>query len=55
LTATVAAVGKYKSGDATKMGQHDDSKAVFVSVHEPLRDLLNELCVLCDLYKSAAP
>lgn len=43
--------GKYKSSDATKKRQHDDYKAVFASVHDPLRDLLNRLCALCDQYR----
>lgn len=51
LTAAATVAGKYNPGDAAKKRQHDDYKAVFASVYEPLRDLLNGLCALCDQYR----
>jgi hypothetical protein len=51
LTAAATVAGKYKPGDATKKRQHDDYRAVFSSIYDPLRDMLNDLCALCDHYR----
>ena len=37
-----------RPGTANKKQQHDDYRAVFASIYEPLHTLLDDLCVLCD-------
>ena len=54
LTAAATVAGKYKPGDATKKRQHENYRAVFASIYDPLRDLLNDLCALCDYYRRAS-